>query len=297
MPYPNEHSARINAPGKYKRIRRENDKFKDGIHAIWGVKHDDKTELQAIRFDKTKYTVSEAKKWLKDNNIKYIMFEEASGKQLKSFNYQVKDIDEKGIITKYVNAFGNIDADGDISQKGSFTKTINERFNRVKWFLNHDTRILLGVPLEAKQDDFGLLVRSQLNMNKQVSKDIYEDYKLYAENDRTLEHSIGVIAIKRGEDDDRIVKEWKWFEYSTLTFLGANELTNVVDIKQEKNIEETIDLLEQMLKGNYSDERYEQIENTLSKLKSLINESSEDTHESVDAIEYLRRNIKILNDG
>jgi len=80
MPYPNEHAARIHDPDKYDKIRRENNKFKSGIHAIWGIK-DGKTELQAVRFDASKYTVAQAKKWLKDNNIKYILFEPASGKK------------------------------------------------------------------------------------------------------------------------------------------------------------------------------------------------------------------------
>jgi len=81
MPYPNEHSARIESPSKYVRFSRENDKFGDGIHAIWGITREEKTELQAIRFDADKYTVAEAKKWLADHKIKYIRFEPATGKK------------------------------------------------------------------------------------------------------------------------------------------------------------------------------------------------------------------------
>ena len=83
MPYINEHSARIEDPKKYDEFRRENDKFKKGIHAIWGIilKPKRKSELQAIRFDAKEWTVEEAKKWLKDNNIKYISFEPAKEKK------------------------------------------------------------------------------------------------------------------------------------------------------------------------------------------------------------------------
>ena len=79
-PYPNEHACRLEDPDKYVRIRRENDKFGDGIHAIWGIQEDKPVELQAIRFDKNKYTVSEAKKWLKDHDYKCKLFEPASEK-------------------------------------------------------------------------------------------------------------------------------------------------------------------------------------------------------------------------
>jgi hypothetical protein len=79
-PYPNEHALRLNDPDEYKRIRRQNDKFGEGIHAIFGVTEDGDVELQAIRFSADKFTAEEAKKWLKDNDYDTSGFEEASGK-------------------------------------------------------------------------------------------------------------------------------------------------------------------------------------------------------------------------
>jgi hypothetical protein len=80
-PYPNEHACRITDPGKYIRIRRQNDKFGKGIHAIWGIQGGGKpVELQAIRFSKDKFTPKEARAWLKDHEYKCKMFEPASAK-------------------------------------------------------------------------------------------------------------------------------------------------------------------------------------------------------------------------
>ncbi len=80
-PYENEHAARLKDPDKYDRFRRTNNKFGDGIHAIWGIEDqgegDPKVELQAIRFNKEKFTAEEAKKWLKENHYKCILFEPA----------------------------------------------------------------------------------------------------------------------------------------------------------------------------------------------------------------------------
>jgi len=81
MPYPSEHAARLKEPSRYEKFRRENDKFGDGIHAIWGITPDGKAELQAIRFDARKFTVEEAKAWLKDHDYKPILFEPASGEK------------------------------------------------------------------------------------------------------------------------------------------------------------------------------------------------------------------------
>ena len=80
-PYPNEHACRLEDPGKYIRIRRENDKFGAGIHAIWGVQAGSKpVELQAIRFSSDKFTAAEARAWLKSHDYKCKMFEPATGK-------------------------------------------------------------------------------------------------------------------------------------------------------------------------------------------------------------------------
>jgi len=200
----------------------------------------------------------------------------------------LKDIDsKKGIVTVYANAFNNLDSDNDISLPGSFAKTIKESFNRVKWFLNHDRTQLIGVPLEAIEDNFGLLVRGQLNMQKEIGRDTLEDYILYSEAGKTLEHSIGVQAVKsevvegdaisseyqsRGIKWMRRVSEWKWWEYSTLTSWGSNERTPMVDIKSLLELNDTVDFLERMLKGNYTDERLKKVEETLSILKSLDKE-------------------------
>ena len=78
-PYPNEHAARIKNPDEFEQdsFRRKN--IEDGIDIIIGrLKGETSTTIQAYRFKSAKFTADEAKKWLSDNNIKYISFEEAS---------------------------------------------------------------------------------------------------------------------------------------------------------------------------------------------------------------------------
>ena len=125
-------------------------------------------------------------------------------------NSFIDDLDEKGIVTVAANAFGNEDADGDISAPKSYTKTIKEHFNRVRWFLNHDNKILLGVPIEAQETQNYLKVRGQLNLQKEVSRDVYEDYKLYAQYGKSLEHSVMVQAIKRDEKESGPPPYWSF---------------------------------------------------------------------------------------
>ena len=195
-------------------------------------------------------------------------------KQYKDLTTTVKDIDSKGQILVAANALGNVDSDKDISMEGSFNKTLKDNFSRLKWFLNHDKTQLVGVPIEGKEKYPYLEMLGQINMNKQLGKDVYEDYKLYAEYGKSLEHSIGVEAIKKAEKDGiRRVHEWKLWEYSTLTAWGSNENTPMLGMKSLEDLATSIDWLElKMRKGKFSDEKFIDIEKQLTLLRSLCTE-------------------------
>ncbi len=70
MPYENEIAVRLNDPGDYKDIRRENDKFGDGVSVLWGVRDDGKLDLQALRFDREKFGAKEVEKWLSEHGYR-----------------------------------------------------------------------------------------------------------------------------------------------------------------------------------------------------------------------------------
>jgi hypothetical protein len=69
MPFPSEHAARQLPPGNFDKFRRENDKGGAGVHFIFGIK-DGKSSVQSVRFDKSKFTVAEAKAWLSKHKMK-----------------------------------------------------------------------------------------------------------------------------------------------------------------------------------------------------------------------------------
>ncbi len=187
--------------------------------------------------------------------------------KFKKLDHKVEDIDEKrGVVGIVINKVGVIDDDGDISAPGSFSKTIRENVRRIKHFLNHDRWILLGLPKEIKMQGDKLVALSLMNMSKQVARDVFEDYKFFAENDRTLEHSIGFEVIKRDKTDKRIILEYKLWEYSTLTSWGANKDTPLMYLKETNNIAQRMEALEKMLKMNYSPDRMRKIEKALEAL-------------------------------
>lgn len=188
----------------------------------------------------------------------------------------IVDYDEKGVITVAANAFGNIDSDRDISMPGSFQKTIKEHFSRVRWFKNHKQDQSLGVPLEAKESDEYLILRGEINLEKQIGRDTYSDYKIFAKHGLSLEHSVGVDAVKfihDRENNVRKISEWKFWEYSTLDGWGANERTPALDIKNHNptDLKSRLSVLELLLKeGDYRDETFIEIEKSIYRIKSLL---------------------------
>jgi ATP-dependent protease ClpP protease subunit len=86
-PYPNEHAARIRDPEEFKEdsFRRKKLEGEEGISIIVGkLKGEDTMTTQAYRFSIENWTADEAKKWLKDHNIKYKSFEPATNEKKKS---------------------------------------------------------------------------------------------------------------------------------------------------------------------------------------------------------------------
>lgn len=88
-PYPNEHAARLKDPDQYDSFARENNAGGDGIDFIYGIK-DGTSELQAIRFNKDKFTPAEAKQWLADHDFEPILFEEATERVAQENNAELE---------------------------------------------------------------------------------------------------------------------------------------------------------------------------------------------------------------
>jgi HK97 family phage prohead protease len=157
-------------------------------------------------------------------------------KEYKSNVSEVNQEGEKGIVGIYVSGFGNIDSDRDIMNPKAFNYTIQHNFKRIKHLKDHNYHVLLGLPLEFKPDEKGLFVKSAMNLEKPIVREVYSDYKFFKKHDRTIEHSITFSVspdkIEYNKDNNtRTINEVKLYEYSTLSFLGANENTPLVDIK------------------------------------------------------------------
>lgn len=204
----------------------------------------------------------------------------------KSNQQEVKDLDEsKGVVVAYANAYDVVDSDDDISAQGSFVKTIQENAKRIRVLKDHNSTISLGVPLEIDANDsFGLKTVSQFNMKKEVARDMFTDIKLYMENGLNAELSIGYEIIKRDENDSRIIKEYKLYEYSFLTSWAANQMSTVQGLKNLSNHYGILDLITKAYDMDYSDLRLKEIEQLLISLTEEPSPHSEVKADDIDAV-------------
>ena len=190
----------------------------------------------------------------------------------KSVSYQVKEMeDSEGIVIAYANMYGNEDHDGDISMQGSFDKTVNESYKKLRVFKDHNRFIQLGVPIEKpKTDDpIGLLTTTQFNLQKEVSRDMYSDIKLNMKYQKDVDLSIGFNVVKRDEKDRRKITEYALWEYSFLSNWGANAMATVQSVKSTEKIDYLKTFLVDSYNLNYSDERLIKIETILKSLEGI----------------------------
>jgi hypothetical protein len=81
MPFVEEHAGRLIDPKEFKNFRRK--ELANGVDAIYGIRSNGKTEIQSLRFDSSKFTETQAKAWMKDNNFNPILFEPSIGRENK----------------------------------------------------------------------------------------------------------------------------------------------------------------------------------------------------------------------
>lgn len=189
--------------------------------------------------------------------------------KFKIFKSGVVDVADKGIVTISISKFGNEDLGGDIVHKGAFKKTFQEGSNRIKHVIDHTLRYsgIVGLPLKMYENDTHAVVESALNLEKQLSRDLFSDYKFFKDHDRTLEHSYAYETIKgkpipqKGEE----IFELKMYEYSTVA-LGMNPETALLDIKSIGGIEALEGYLR---KYDVSNKRGKEIESIIKQIKEL----------------------------
>lgn len=156
---------------------------------------------------------------------------------------------QEGQFTAYASVFGNKDHYGDVVVAGAFAKDL-ERWeksgNPIPLLFGHnmsDPDFNIGAVLEAKEDDHGLLVTAELDLENPKAKQTYRMLKGRRINQMSFAYDIiegGPASRRKDGDEDEDdpetetyyeLRELKLYEVSVVT-VGANEETEILAVKQ-----------------------------------------------------------------
>jgi hypothetical protein len=192
----------------------------------------------------------------------------------KGINQGFQDADLKqGVVTGYFAMFGNKDLDGDIIEKGAFSKTIQERGPQgkklIKYLLDHDrTKAVARIDV-LEEDAKGLRYEAKIGTHS-----LGQDFMKMVESGLINQHSFGFSTIKEMYDDQmkaNRIKEVMMHEGSAIQFLGANPMTTYIDLKSETDAFEYLVKLEKFIRTtNCTDETIKQLEQKLKSLSALL---------------------------
>ena len=152
--------------------------------------------------------------------------------------HELKAMDDNaGLFEGYVAVFSNLDGNGDIIDRGAFTKTIREarevkERDKTPYILpllwQHQEKDPIGGIIDAHEDDHGLYIRGQYDLDIEQGRRAYSG----AKKGYLRGLSIGYDPVKSVWDQKHLrhLTEIRLWEGSPVTF-PANQLAGITQVK------------------------------------------------------------------
>jgi HK97 family phage prohead protease len=158
--------------------------------------------------------------------------------RFKSSPTSIKSVDaDAGVFEAYVSVWDNVDSYGDVMRKGAFSKTLEEWKAKgapipVLWsHRTDDPDMNIGHVIEAKEDDRGLLVKAQIDLESPNGATVYRLMKGGRVREFSFAYSVtdGSAQTKDGNSFYEI-RGVNLYEVGP-TPVGANPATELLDLK------------------------------------------------------------------
>ena len=154
----------------------------------------------------------------------------------KRFKLQDTTIDGDGSFEGYASVFDVTDSDGDIIQKGAFSKAVqlmHDGTTRPKMCWQHNWWELIGTWKEMAEDDKGLKVKGQLFLDLERGREAHILMKAGEIDSMSIGFDpIVAEKIKTGD----LIKEVDLWEVSLVTF-PANDQATITQSKSVRDFE------------------------------------------------------------
>ena len=241
-PYPNEHAARLIDPAEFERFRRNNGAGGAGIDFIYGIKGAEPVRLQAIRFDASRFTPADARRWLTDHDHRPILFEEATGNRsilnaTITAPMELRDIQQEQLRRSDAVEFSRA---GEAEESRAFQFSFSSETPVERWFgtevLSHDasgpdlTRLNDGAPLLWNHDPnqvLGVVERGWVDSDKRrgmanvrFSRSAFAEEKLRDIRDgilRNVSFGYKILETQAGANGAVVATRWQPLEVSVVS--------------------------------------------------------------------------------
>lgn len=157
----------------------------------------------------------------------------------KHINTQIKapeasSEEPEGTFTGYASVFGNVDSYGEMVVKGAFAESL-EAQDVFPVYWSHqmsDPMMNIGKTLEIREDDHGLFVKAQLDLETPMGAQVHRLIKDGRVGQMSFAFDVEDYAFASSEDHGEFVelRKLKLHEVSVVQ-VGANQATELMDVK------------------------------------------------------------------
>ena len=153
--------------------------------------------------------------------------------EMKSFDFDIKTVNDSGTFTGYGSVFGNVDGGNEIVMKGAFSESLANRAAKggklpILW--QHRSGEPIGVYDSVKEDDHGLFMSGRLLINDvQRAKEAYALMKAGAVTGMSIGYTVGLDSTDQ-KTGVRTLKALDLKETSIVTF-PMNDAARISTVK------------------------------------------------------------------
>ncbi len=178
-----------------------------------------------------------------------------------SARIKADDVSDAGEFSGHAAVFGNVDKGGDMILPGAFTKTLKARGDKIRVLWNHSAADPIGRPTQMSEDNTGLFVRGQLNLDVQRGREARALLKAGDIDGLSIGFRVAKDGARFNEETEVFeLSELELREFSIVTF-PMNESAITSAIKTEGGNINTIRDFEQFLREytNFSKQQVQSI--------------------------------------
>lgn len=168
-------------------------------------------------------------------------YEKEATVHTKNITVNIKSPDDsldEGVFTGYASVFGNRDSYGDVVVKGAFEESLKDfgtGGSNIPCYWSHqmsNPMMWIGKTLEAYEDDHGLFVKVQLDLDNPNAAQVHKMIKEKVVNQMSFAFDVLDYAFAESEEHGEYLelRKMKIHEVSVVQ-VGANQATELLDVK------------------------------------------------------------------